>query len=568
MAATSDPACGNTICVFDALDECRDRDRNQLIKYLCKFYERRPASQRNYLKFFVTSRPYGHIEDSFRLVTKLFPQIHLRGEEENDTIHKEINLVVKIKVANLPDTFGLTAETKRFLEEKLLHMEHRTYLWLKLANDDIQTTLDGSLCPNQEPFLFIPKTVDEGYEKILSRIKPEEEMKARKIFQIIIGARRPLTVEEMGTALGLALGHGRILGDTGISVSILEKKIRRLCGLFVFVKNSTIHLIHQTAREFLIARANRSPERTQWRQSVDIQDANLTLLKVCMTYLCQRGHQENYNQLSEGGGDNTESEQFLWYSATYWISHMKNVTTPTNEVLRLAESLCSVEKVSTWTGFVEAPFRYIRYDDEPLPFFWAARWGLAKVADRLVQDIEITDDVVEKAASHVSSGNLLMGLLLDRRGDDIKINAKILAKAAANKLCGDVIIELLLDRRFDEIRVTEKVMKAATDNLRLGLSIVKLLLDRKGDEIKITNSVMISAVKNWNGADMTKFLLQRKGAEIRITRSIIRAASKNIPPEKETIFQLFHALRRIKRKQRQYRRNRRTDAGKWGFLCK
>lgn len=80
------------------------------------------------MKFLVTSRPYNDIQDNFRSVTKSFPHIHLRGEEENDQIHEEINLVVKIKVADLGESLKLSMQKQGELEAELLHIDHRTYL--------------------------------------------------------------------------------------------------------------------------------------------------------------------------------------------------------------------------------------------------------------------------------------------------------------------------------------------------------------------------------------------------------------------------------------------------------
>lgn len=44
MATMSDLVYRNTICVFDALDECRDLDQKLLIERLRDFHNRRPAS--------------------------------------------------------------------------------------------------------------------------------------------------------------------------------------------------------------------------------------------------------------------------------------------------------------------------------------------------------------------------------------------------------------------------------------------------------------------------------------------------------------------------------------------
>lgn len=65
MAATSDQEFGNTICVIDALDECSDSDQKQLIERLREFHDRQLASQSNWLKILVTSRPYDNIQDIF-----------------------------------------------------------------------------------------------------------------------------------------------------------------------------------------------------------------------------------------------------------------------------------------------------------------------------------------------------------------------------------------------------------------------------------------------------------------------------------------------------------------------
>ncbi|EED14522.1 conserved hypothetical protein [Talaromyces stipitatus ATCC 10500] len=188
MAAMSDPAFRNTICVFDALDECRDHDQKLLIEKLGDFNNRRPAGQGNWLKFLVTSRPYDDIQDRFRPLTERFPQIHLRGEEENDQIHEEINLVVRVKLAELGKDLRLRADTQERLERELCEMKHRTYLWLYLAIDDIRRTLKNSLRPDHETIPPLPKNVPEAYERILDRVPSDEKTKVETILRIIVGA--------------------------------------------------------------------------------------------------------------------------------------------------------------------------------------------------------------------------------------------------------------------------------------------------------------------------------------------------------------------------------------------
>ncbi|KAH8696360.1 putative ankyrin repeat-containing protein [Talaromyces proteolyticus] len=268
LAATSDPTMGKTICVFDALDECRSQDQKQLIQKLQEHHtQSHPSGERKWLKFLATSRPYDDIQDSFRSVTKSFPQIHLRGEEENDQIHEEINLVVKVKVADLGERLNLCTQKQRQLEKDLLHMNHRTYLWLYLAIDHIETALKDSFWPDQEPIPLVPKDVNDAYEKILDRVTPKQEATVKKILQIIVGARRPLTVQEMAMALG-------------------------------------------TAREFLITKVNRS---TSIKWYLEPNETEIEMTRICVGYLLMD---------DVAGGS---KQDLLNYSAENWPDHFRHI---------------------------------------------------------------------------------------------------------------------------------------------------------------------------------------------------------------------------------------------------
>ena len=52
--------------------------------------------------------------------------------------------------------------------------------------------------------------------------------------------------------------HAEIAPEARLSLDRLDKRIRQLCRLFIFIKESKIYLIHQTAKEFLISKHNRS----------------------------------------------------------------------------------------------------------------------------------------------------------------------------------------------------------------------------------------------------------------------------------------------------------------------
>ncbi|KAJ5646949.1 hypothetical protein N7490_003321 [Penicillium lividum] len=168
----------------------------------------------------------------------------LSREEENDRIHTEINLVLKIRLKEL---------AKVRIERQLLKIEHHTYLWLYLAINDIRTTFKSGLWPIENSIILIPPSVNAAYEKILSRVPADNMDLVKKILEIIVVARRPMAIQEMAIALGIATNsEARIIMGSGLDPTHFPEKLRQLCGLFIFINDSKVYLIHETAREFLI----------------------------------------------------------------------------------------------------------------------------------------------------------------------------------------------------------------------------------------------------------------------------------------------------------------------------
>jgi hypothetical protein len=563
-----------TICIFDALDECREKDQRRLIEKLRFFYPQTSSSTKGTIfKFLVTSRPYDHIQEGFRSNTDNFSHVHIKGEEENNRIHEEIDLVVKIKVKELAELVPLSADLHQRVKEQLLRMEHRTYLWLELAIDDIHTTFKNSLRPVEEPIRLIPRSVSEAYEKILCRVPPGQWDTVKKIFSIIVAAQRPLTIREMAIALGIfTRPKSRTTILAGLDLISLDGKLRRLCGLFVFTNNSKIYLIHQTAREFLITRRTERPESMTWPGCVNFQDAHRALSEICVAYLFHMEMQKGSCQFPTSTESCTGIDTFLSYSATYWIKHMRNTSGFESHFLRLAGSLCCAQQKPMWLDIVEPPFQYYRYANEPLPFFWVARWGLKEVAYLLLEDskIQITNDVLKKAAANNKPA--VIELLLDRKGDEINVTDSVVQEAAANEESGVAIMELLIERGGKEIKITDEVMQKAARNGKSGLAIIKSLvavLDRGGNEVTITGKVMESAAANlWSGLKIIQYLLDRKDIAVRITPRVLRAVLEH--PRWKDIVRLLrprrYLIRRIIReKTDNHTRARLSGNAKWNI---
>lgn len=167
------------------------------------------------------------------------------------------------------------------LERELISMPHRTYLWLKLIFDIIRNEIDPTSKQLKQIIGNLPDTVDQAYEKILS--KSMDQNGARKLLHIVVAAIRPLTLNEMSIALAIE-DHHRSYEDLDLTNEArFESIVRNICGLFVSIIDQKIYLIHRTAKEFLIAKGEVVLDR--WKHSIDFEESQLLITRTCITYL-------------------------------------------------------------------------------------------------------------------------------------------------------------------------------------------------------------------------------------------------------------------------------------------
>jgi hypothetical protein len=173
---------------------------------------------------------------------------------------------------------------------------------------------------------------------------------------------------------------------------------------------------------------------------------------------------------------------------------------------------------------------------------------------------DVTEAVLEAAASNVSCGYGIMKLLLDR-ADGLPITEAVLKAAAFNQWSGLEIMKLLFDRRVNDIFITEAVIVAAASSEDDKLGVLKFLLDSRDDfriterailqmlnrakwdpkeclqllldhkcDIPITEAMLEAAAGGRYGAvDTMDCLLDRKSGDISITEGIVKAARQNRP---------------------------------------
>ncbi|KAG9530703.1 purine and uridine phosphorylase, partial [Aureobasidium melanogenum] len=549
LAATSDAAAHNTICVLDALDECKDGDRSNLIEKLAQFHKNAAEFQhprQSRLKFIVTSRPYDDIQRGFQQIPPSLPAIRLRGEEENDQIRAEINRVINQRVLQLANELGLRKSTSSRLEQTLLAMEHRTYLWLHLAIDDIRTTLHNSLRPDEEPIESVPPSVEAAYEKILRRVPEALRQTVKLILQIIVGARRPLAVCEIALALGLALSkQHRTSVDAQVDPKYLSKQLRHWCGLFVFVNrsDSRVYLIHQTAQEFLVARKLMPMlgglQNSLWKNSLEQIETEKTMAEICIRCL---NLEDLIQLLSEYDPEQSGQNGFAEYCCEWWTIHYRCSEGATEEeTYQDGLKLYETGGETYWYWFSRFWSKHVG-DDGP---FWygppptmtkirlAAYNNHGRILEHFLSvgnaDLGEEDEdgmTALKWASAKGHSNIVLMLL--NKGADVNAqsgdsgNALQIASARGH----DNIVKTLLDKGADVNNQSGDYTALQEASEEGHEKIVQMLLDKGADvNAQHVDFTALEAASS-RGHDKIVQMLLDKGADIRQYDNAIRAAQR------------------------------------------
>ncbi|KAF7953585.1 uncharacterized protein EAE97_000984 [Botrytis byssoidea] len=325
MDIVQDEAAGEIICILDALDECEEKEgsgRYMLIEKFQKFhndYIETTNSRNTCFKILVTSRPYVGIKRKFKSLTKRDSTIRLSGDEESAKIIEEIDLVIEEKVNMLKVQLELDDETTSALKKKLRSMKHRTYLWLRLIFEFLEQQLKTTKNYLLDVIGKLPGTVDDAYEAILNRIPKNEFERARRLLSIVVVAERPLLVQEMNVALAI---DENLTQDSQVSAlnldlepeAIFRAALGNICGLFVTVDDSSVYLIHPTARSFLLSNGKTQTNTIEgptfrWKESVYPAEAHLLLSNICINYLLFYGLERDISVIRE---------EWLKFDESYW----------------------------------------------------------------------------------------------------------------------------------------------------------------------------------------------------------------------------------------------------------
>lgn len=521
--AVKDPETGPVIIVLDALDECDESEFKDLVRIIQSQFQN-DHSGFSKVKYLLTSRPYEQIVCKFTGLLELFPYVRIPGEEESESISREVNHVIRYRVEQLARDKRLPDPVKCHLRERLLQIPHRTYLWVYLVFD-LLATEDFKKTPNgvDHTIAVLPANTYEAYERILSKSKKDPMV--RRALSIILAANRPLTLSEMNIALNVHKTSRSIYDLDVEDDEDFRSRLRTWCGLFVSVHHDKVYFLHQTAREFLLAHAATPPNVTlepRWRHSITSQSAHNVLTEICVVYL-DFLNDETLPDFDTENFSNLETFGFLDYSARNWGTHCRNACMSADaDVLPFTLRICdqvSRSRAAWFTLYWKSKYFSIAKGFTGLMI--SSYFGVEAVVTAHLEkgeDLESKDEDDRTALSWAAiNGHASIAKLLLEKGADFdwKDNDGQTALSSAAEHGHVAVIDLLLEKGanfdFQNNDGWTPLSCAARNGHK---NVVKLLLEKGAGFVSSDNdaSPLVWAMEN-NYRSVIKHLFDKKSLD-------------------------------------------------------
>ena len=217
------------LIVIDALDECRQEEKQKLVDLITKHFHKFPR----FIRFLITTRPETDIARKFQGLNPLF----LEPDDERNL--KDLRLYFEDKLRKMSEYVPREELVKKLVEKSEGLMLCASFL-CKLSEN-------GSIISNTEN---LPAGIEEIYDRYFNRLESElrklgiDERQFLKLLSIIAVSKRPLP---------LTLLQRLLSSDTDLSIAgrTLRKLINYLSSLLV-IKGECVSFFHKSVKDWLV----------------------------------------------------------------------------------------------------------------------------------------------------------------------------------------------------------------------------------------------------------------------------------------------------------------------------
>jgi hypothetical protein len=231
-----DPSLNSTYLIVDALDECVT-DLPKLLDFVTQ-----KSSVSSRAKWIVSSRNWSNIEERLEMAGQ---KVRLCLELNSESVAAAVSSFIKYKVLQLAQWKKYNDKMRDAVLHHLSFNADDTFLWVALVCQSLKETPRYNTLAKLNAF---PPGLDSVYERMMQQISVSDSADlSRQILALIAIVYRPITVLEL-VALVESL-------DDMVDDLESVREIISLCGSFLTNRGDTVYFVHQSAKDFLVAKA-------------------------------------------------------------------------------------------------------------------------------------------------------------------------------------------------------------------------------------------------------------------------------------------------------------------------
>lgn len=487
-------------CVVDALDECEETSRTQLLENLPHLFKNIYDSTGDAaFRILISSRP--HIPIAAVLSgPQIVQEVYLGNHNDND-----IRQFVGHEAHRLAQMKSLPQELEHHIRNVLVASSGGMFLWASLTLSRLIRSSETSTASIRAQLKELPKDIPGVYAKILAEIDLISRDKAKRVLRWILFAKRPLTMEELRIVLAIWPDHSYISELRNRVENNLNYFLSTLFGPLLKIENGIVGFVHESAQDFLTDLALMRKYDTQ-ESSVSVfysspTDSNICLAIDCLTYLSSEefGTRPSQDILAYYG--RLTDYEFLEYAAMNWSEHIRSVVDETysESLLRIFSHLfLSEAKInSAYRIYYEKSGKFDTYERKPPfkptpPLQICASFGFPVLVRLLLRN-----GVDVNALGGIHQNSLLAAIW----SKNVAVLREILASPA-------------LDITLDETTLCDMISIWPGDAETL-----ELILRKKH---QVTTRMMIASMSEGNTTEPLKLLLKKGG---QINEQLMMAAA-------------------------------------------
>ncbi|KAF2469396.1 uncharacterized protein BDR25DRAFT_334966 [Lindgomyces ingoldianus] len=320
-----DPSLNSLYLIVDALDECVT-DLPKLLDFISL-----TSSTSSRVKWIVSSRNEAHIEQRLRL-NDSGTRLSLELKENAAQVSRAVDAYINHCLLELPEIQH--NDLRELVREKLQQKAKGTFLWVSLVVKELKEVMAWEVL---QVLNEIPTELKDVYHRMMEQIKrlrrqyPEL---CRQVLSTVIAAYRPLHLQELHLLSGLPTEAQDV------------NQVVKMCGSFLTIREGSVYIIHQSARDFL------SDEASHSIFPCGIGDVHHSIFSKSLQVMSKTLRQDMYS-LRQLGYPAEQAKQpdpdplaASRYSCIYWVDH-------------LCESrACGLHDGSAINSFIEKKFLY------------------------------------------------------------------------------------------------------------------------------------------------------------------------------------------------------------------